>query len=156
MRRRLQSRQDRRGVAAIELALILSACILLVPAVLEIGGIFMHYAALHKAVREGARTMAALPPQALSTTGAASDSMAMVQSLVVETAQQAGLQASVAPDKVYVGCDKAMCEGTVPSSTVTVSASLRVSVPAALFNTEASGTMLLQAAHTMRYGYANN
>lgn len=156
MRRRLQSRHGRRGVAAIELALVVSACVLLVPAVLSIGGIFQHYAALNKAVREGARAMAALPPQALSTKTAAGTSMGMVRSLVVETARQAGLQESLAPETVYVGCDRVICQGNVPSSTVTVTAAVYVPVPAFLFTTATSDTMLLQAAHTVRYGYPNN
>lgn len=156
MRRRLQSRRGRRGVAAIELALVMAACVALVPAVLSIGGIFQHYAVLHKAVQEGARAMAALPPQALSTEDAANTSMAMVRSLVAETARQAGLQVALTPAKVYIGCDDVICEGTVPASTVTVSASIRVTVPAALFTTATSKTLLLQAVYTMRYGYPGN
>lgn len=156
MRRRLQSRQGRRGVAAVELALVMTGCVVLVPAVMSIGSVFQHYAALHKAVQEGARTMAALPPQALSTNAAAVDSMIMVRSVVLETARHAGLQASLAADKVYVGCDEVICEGTVPAATVTVTASVKVPLPSAVFTTVSSNTILLQAAHTMRYGYPDD
>ncbi|MRV71069.1 hypothetical protein GJ700_04965 [Duganella sp. FT92W] len=148
-------RRARRGVAAIELALVLCASVLLAPALLSIGTVFLNYVALHKAVHEGARAMAALPPQALGNNAAIVQARAATAALVVATAQQAGLATPLTADIVFVGCDGVICNA-LPASTVTVSASVNVPMLPGLFSTVTSDTLQLQAIHTMRYGYATN
>ncbi|GAB2857283.1 hypothetical protein GCM10027277_27120 [Pseudoduganella ginsengisoli] len=143
------------GVAAIELALCLSACALLAPTVLALAGVFLHYAAMQKAVHEGARYMASLPPQALGTDAAATQAMAAARAIMVETARQAGLEVTLQPEQIIIECDGFACYGTLPSS-IKVSAAINVPLSTELFSTETSGTVQVRASHTMRYGYAGN
>lgn len=151
----LRSAARQHGVAAIELALCLAACVLLAPTVLSVSSVFLYYAAMHKAVHEGARYMAALPPQALNTEAAASQSMAAARALVTATAQQAGVQLTLPADRIVILCGNVACYGTLPS-TVTVSAAISVPLPTELFSTDSSGAVQVESVHTMRYVYSGN
>ncbi len=141
----------RRGVAAVELAFTMAACVALFPAVVAAGSVLLHYAALHKAVHEGARYIASLPPQALGTEAAASQAVTVARTIVTGTLAQAGLQVTLPPDRVIVTCNGAACDGTLPA-TVAVSASITLPLPAWLFYSS-DGTLQVLAFDSMRYAY---
>lgn len=149
-----RSRQSRcRGVAAIELALVMAGIGLLVPSVLVMGSVFAQYAALNKAVHEGARYMASLPPQALAAS-TAPQSVTAARALVQATMTASGASASLPSENIFVRCGSGACFGLLPN-TVNVSASIAVSLPGGLFmgGSDSGGLMLLQADHTLRYAY---
>ena len=142
----------RHGVAAVELAFAMAASAALFPAVVAAGSVFLHYAALRKAVHEGARYVASLPPQALGTEAGASQAIAVARTIVTGTLAQAGLQTTLPPERIIITCNGVACDGTLPS-TVTVSASVTLPLPPWLFDTSSSGTLQVPVIDTMRYAY---
>lgn len=50
-----------RGIAAIELTLVVGVCLVLLPAMLVFGRVFWHYSVLHKATHDAARYLSSVP-----------------------------------------------------------------------------------------------
>lgn len=144
----------RRGVAAIELALVMAGIGLLSPVILALASVFAQYAALNKAVQEGTRYMASLPPQALNSAAAAQQSAAAARALVLATMAGSGSSASLPSENIYVQCGAAACTGVL-AATVHVSAAIAVPLPGSLFagGSNTDGQLLLATGHTMRYVY---
>lgn len=112
--------REQRGIAAIELALILGFGLLLVPAMLLLGRVLWQYSALQIAVHNANRTLTTLPRQEMlnyTQTGAA---IVQVQQRLRDSVNDSGMPAVFTPQQLLVLCDIRLCGGPTPPSTVTM------------------------------------
>lgn len=108
----LRGRPRRRqsGVAAVELAFLLVLLLLMAAGTFEFGRGFWYYNALAKATRDGARAMSIAPAATISSTA-----VGAVQTLVVNAANGANIDPTLAAANVAVTCDGSACvDGTAP------------------------------------------
>ncbi|SHH40797.1 TadE/TadG family type IV pilus assembly protein [Massilia sp. CF038] len=103
-----------RGAAAIELAVILSATIVLLPAVALFAKVFFQYSVMKEATRDAASYLASLPPAAIKDDGERARAIVLAQRMVQEAAMGASMSGSTRVEQAYVECDNHSCAGMVP------------------------------------------
>lgn len=108
---RLASLRRQRGVAAVELGLLLFFLLLLAAGIFEFGRAFWYYNALAKASRDGARYMSLNAKSNISSVG-----VPAAKSLVVQEANGANLWPQLATSNVTVTCSPSCADGTAPTS----------------------------------------
>ena len=118
--------QGQRGVAAVELAIILSATLFLLPALVLFGRLFYQYNVIKLACQDAALYMASLPPAAVLDDTERQLSEGIARQLVSNAAVGAGLQspASIVSAAVVSCDDGTVCIGAIPH-TFRVTASFR-------------------------------
>ncbi len=109
-----RSRGRQRGAAAVELALILSATIVLMPAVALFARVFFQYSVMKEATRDAAAYMATIPRAAMHDETERARTIAIAQRIVSDAAEAAGMTGSTQVAQAYVECDNAVCFGAVP------------------------------------------
>lgn len=96
-----------RGVAAIEMALILTVSMALFPFVLWFGRIFYEYNVMLKATDEASRYLASLSQMEVTTAATWLQASATATKMISTAAAGAGL--SAVPDLIQIGCHPGAC-----------------------------------------------
>jgi Flp pilus assembly protein TadG len=107
-------RSAARGAAAVELALILSATIVLMPAVALFAKVFFQYSVMKEATRDAAAYLASLPPAAVKDDAERSRAIVIAQRMVHDAAAGASMSGNTSVEPAYVECDNHSCAGQVP------------------------------------------
>jgi hypothetical protein len=102
------------GTAAVELAVILMATIVLMPAVALFAKVFYQYSVMKEATRDAATYLGSLPPAAMKDDAERARAVMVAQRMVEEAALGAGMSGSTAVEQAYVECDNHSCAGSVP------------------------------------------
>ena len=119
------ARRAERGVAAIELAIILTQTFVLLPAIFLFCRVFYQYNVLKQATHDAAQYVAALPPGKIRNKTAAADASNTAKAMVVAAANAANINPVPGLSEVAVLCDAAAnCSGTTEPGTVRVSLQL--------------------------------
>lgn len=113
---RRHSRRQQLGVAAVELALVLSATMVLLPAVALFGRVFYQYAIMKGASRDAAAYMASVSPTALRDENERNRVIGIAQRIVRDAALEGGMMNETSVSAVLVTCDGHECHGTVPDN----------------------------------------
>lgn len=110
----LRATGRRRGAAAVELAVLISATIVLMPAVALFAKVFFQYSVMKEATRDAAAYLASLPPAAVKDDGERARAVLLAQRMVRDAADGAGMTGSTTVEPAYVECDNHSCAGQVP------------------------------------------
>jgi hypothetical protein len=150
MRRRLPRPMPaaQRGVAAIEMALILTFSFALFPFVLWFGRVFYEYNVMLKAADEASRYLASLPP--LEATTIASWRLASGTALQMMANAAAGAGLSAVPDSIQIACYPVAC-GTPNVPPASIGVSFSVSMVDDLLYDTTSGAFSLNLELTVPY-----
>lgn len=105
-----------RGVAAIELAFIISTNMVMLPAVALFAMMFFQYSVLKEATHDAAMYMATLPRAALLDETERARSIGVAKQMVLTAAQESGLTGLTKVYEVQVLCEQAACGSIVPRS----------------------------------------
>nr|WP_314635779.1 TadE/TadG family type IV pilus assembly protein [uncultured Janthinobacterium sp.] len=158
MRPPCRAARRQRGVAAIELALIMLFFMGLLPVVLLFGRAFLAYTALQKGVHDAARYMATLPLPQMASGDAAMQHAAFARQLVLDTMAETAPQLkafSISIDCVYAD-DSYNC-GSYPTAPLQVRIKVTMDTPVSFLPdlTRAwlpqLATIPLRANATLRY-----
>lgn len=109
-------RRAQRGVAAVELAVILSATIVLMPAVVLFAKVFHQYSVMKEATRDAAAYMASLPQAAVKDAAERARAMLVARQIVQDAAANSNMLGGTVVQEAVVECDNHTCAGTVPAS----------------------------------------
>lgn len=112
----LPLRRGQRGVAAIELAVILSGSLMLVPALVLFGRLFYQYSVMKSACRDAALYLASLPPAAVHDGNERNRAAGVAIRMVANAADGAGITSSSVVTTAGVGCDTGGCGPSIPGS----------------------------------------
>lgn len=104
------------GTAAVELAVIIGATIILLPAVALFARVFYQYSVMKEATRDAATYLATLPEAAIKNDTERARVIAIAQRMVAEAAGDAGMAAATKLSAVVVSCDDHPCNGLVPDN----------------------------------------
>lgn len=107
-------KQLARGTAAVELALILSATVVLMPAVALFAKVFFQYSVMKEATRDAAAYLASLPPAAVKDDAERARAIVIAQRMVHDAAAGASMSGTTSVEPAYVECDNHSCAGQVP------------------------------------------
>ncbi|MBV6324405.1 TadE/TadG family type IV pilus assembly protein [Duganella violaceipulchra] len=120
MSRPAPSRPSRRprGIAAVEMALILPVFVLLLALPLFLGRALYHYQIMHRAAHDAARYLASCATIDYKSPARVADVQAAARTLVA--AELAGASAGSYPPAVGVNCDGGLCGGFAVPTTVSV------------------------------------
>lgn len=110
------SDRRQRGVAAVELAIILSATIILMPTVALFARVFFEYSVMKEATRDAAAYMASLPPVAIMDHTERARAIGIAEQLVQDAAAGAGMLNGSTVQVADVECDGHTCGGLVPAN----------------------------------------
>lgn len=110
------SRTWQRGVAAVELAVILSATIVLMPAVVLFAKVFYQYSVMKEATRDAAAYMASLPRASVKDNAERARAMTVARQMVFEAAANSSMLGSNVVQEAVVECDDHTCAGLVPDN----------------------------------------
>ncbi|MES2742342.1 MAG: hypothetical protein V4754_15525 [Pseudomonadota bacterium] len=155
MKRPAQGRA-RRGVATIELALILVFSIGLLPVVLVLGRVFWHYTALQKMTYASARYMASLPPAEMTNPAQVAQARQLVYQMVGEAARGAQLAMAPGVNEVSILCGIEVCGGA-SELPATVQVQVRLEMTAGEMSGATGawvsplGNIILRSTVTLRY-----
>jgi Flp pilus assembly protein TadG len=109
-------RRCQRGIAAIELAVILSGSLLLLPALVLFGRLFYQYSVMKSGCRDAALYMASLPPAAVHDDNERNRAAGVAIQIVDRAATAAGIKRSSVVTAAGVGCDTGGCTSSIPGS----------------------------------------
>lgn len=142
-----------RGIAAVELALILIFAIPLSSLLFALGQACLTYTVLQKGVHDGARYMAALPAIEMRNLAQAALADSAVRNIINDAMSNAHLGISIPAQKIMVACDGNGCGGALPNL-VFVSVQLSLDDPlyglAYIYLSQAGFNFTVSA--TVRYG----
>jgi len=110
------------GTAAVELAIIISATMVLMPAVALFAKVFFQYSVIKEATRDAATYMSTLPVAAVKDETERKRAIVIAQRMVVDAALGAGLSGTTSVADASVECDDAPCMGLVPDAFVVTTA----------------------------------
>lgn len=144
-----------RGVAAIELALILSFCALLAPTVVALAQLFYQYSALQNAVHRAARYMSSVPQSEMNNQAQIAALALQAQTMVTEAGIAAGLT-GMRLGNVTVNCDASTCgyAGAAPVS-ITILARMTLEdsgLAASYYDLLGQSGFTLRVNASVRYG----
>ena len=123
--------QLQHGAAAVELALILLATVVMVPAVALFAKVFFQYSVIKGATQDVATYLATLPPAAIKDLAERERAFAVGQRMVSAAADGAGLNGSTTVEPVLMLCNGFLCSGPVPPVFM---AKVTLSIDDTLFN----------------------
>lgn len=110
------------GTAAVELSILISATIVLMPAVALFAKVFFQYSVIKEATRDAATYMATLPIAAVKDETERARAMDIARRMVVDAALGAGLSGTTSVAPASVECDDFPCMGLVPDAFVVTTA----------------------------------
>lgn len=102
------------GTAAVELAVILLATIVMVPAVALFAKVFFQYSVIKGATQDVATYLATLPPAAVKDLAERERAIVVGQRMMNEATAGAGLTGSTTVDPALMLCNGFSCSGAVP------------------------------------------
>lgn len=143
-----QSRRRQRGIAALELALVLPIFLILLMFPLYLGRVLWHYTVIQRAAQDAARYLSTIPLSEMKNPARAPALVAVANDIVaIELAE---LAPGPYPYQLSVTCDAgAACAGySVPS---TVQVNIQVLMEDIFFSNVTSLTLPLTAAVTYPY-----
>lgn len=111
---RAAARRAQRGFAAAELAVILTATILLMPTVALFAKVFYQYSVMKGASGDAAAYMASLPPASIKDPTERARAVGVAQQIVREAASAAGMDTGTTVFEARVSCDGHGCGNLVP------------------------------------------
>ena len=142
-----------RGIAAIEMALLLPVLASLLAVALYFGRFFWHYTAAQKAVHNAAIFLSTIPPGDMKDLTRIAYATAMANTLVSQ--ELAELHPGEAPVFTTVLCDYQLCNGLALPAEVRVSVQMRIDdifLPAASQTLyDPTGGILITANATLPY-----
>ena len=141
-----------RGIAAVELALVLPVLLVLLAMPLMFGRVFWHYTVAQKAAQDGVRYLATIPLSEMRSPLKVAYSVAVAQAIVDQ--ELAGLNPGEDAIAVSINCDGVTCNGLVVPSAVSIQVQMRVyDIFIAEYTRSAIGSegMVLTAMARMRY-----
>lgn len=146
------ARRRQRGIAAIELAVILPVVLIMLSVPLFFGRVFWHYTVAQKAAHDAARYLSGVSLAEMTAPGRIGKVIAVAQAIA--TAEMSDLNPGPYAPGVTIQCDGVSCFGFAPPSTVRVVVQMPIYddiFPA--FTSELVGAYgwLLTADVTMRY-----
>ncbi|MES2151438.1 MAG: TadE family protein [Pseudomonadota bacterium] len=112
-------------MAAIELALILSAVMMLLPVTFLFGRVFYQYSVIKQATHAAAAYVASLQAGQVKNSAAALAASVKARLIVVEAIRAAGIAPVPDASSVTIECDSLVCGGAIPS---TVYAGVRLTI----------------------------
>lgn len=116
MRQRALRPNFMRGIAAVELALILIFSVPLTSLLLMFGQACLSYTVLQKGVHDAARYMAALPAIEMRDDMKVGQAQIVARNMIVDAARAAHLGSVPTAQSVFFACDGVGCgNGTLPS-----------------------------------------
>lgn len=141
-----------RGVAAMELALILPLLLILLAVPLFFGRVFWHYTVAQKAAHDAARYFATVPLTQMRNPNQVGYAVEVAQAIVAEVT--ADLKPGPYPPVITVWCDSHICDGF--SAPIKVNVIVRISMHDEIFPFVTASFMgefglPLTAGVTMRY-----
>jgi Flp pilus assembly protein TadG len=154
MRPRLPSRLSnrrraaQRGVAAIELALIVTVSFALFPFVLWFGRAFYEYNVLLKASDEAGRYLASLSPLEVTTIASWQQAIATATQMITTAGTGAGL--GTVSDAIQISCHPGAC-GTPNAPPASIELTFTVSMADELMFDTTSGTLSMDVDLTVPY-----
>jgi len=107
-------KQLARGTAAVELAVILTATLVLMPAVALFAKVFFQYSVMKEATLNAAAYLSSLPPAGVKDDSERARAVAIAQRMVQDAAIGAGMSGATSVEPAYVECDNHSCAGQVP------------------------------------------
>lgn len=107
---------SQRGTVAVELAVILSATIVLLPAVALFAMVFFQYSVMKDATRDAAMYLASMPRAALIDPIERNRAIGVAQRMVEEAALAAGMTGLTQVQPATVICDGGPCDNLFPES----------------------------------------
>lgn len=122
--RRADVRRARRqrGIAAVELAVMMPVLILMLVFPLYLGRVFWHYTVIQHAAHDAARYLSKVPASELSNPLRAKDVAAVAEAIIAE--QIAELAPGAFPAELLVTCDGGKCVGFARPAVVRVNIQL--------------------------------
>ncbi len=112
--RRGALRRFQAGAAAVELSIILSATIVLLPAVALFAKVYFQYSVIKHATRDAAAYLGSLPVAAVKDDTERARAIAVAQRMVADAALGAGMAGTTTVSEATVECDEFPCFGLVP------------------------------------------
>ena len=104
------------GTSAIELAILLSATMILMPAVALLAMVFFQYSVLKEATRDAAMYMATIPHAAMRDEAERGRAVAVAQRIVNDAAVEAGMTGLTTVEPALVLCENRQCTKVYPKS----------------------------------------
>lgn len=120
----LTAKRRRRGIAAVEFALVLPFLLMLLMLPLYFGRVFWHYAALQKATQNAVRYLASVPATTMKNPVKVGYAVQLANEIAQQHLQE--LNPGPYPMIVTVQCDGVTCDGLATPSTVRVFTRARV------------------------------
>lgn len=111
-----------RGIAAVELAIILPVLVLMLAFPLYLGRVYWHYTVLQHAAQDAARYLSKVPVSELSNPARAADVAEVAREIV--RMELAELAPGAYPPDVIIACNNVNCLGYATPTTVRVSIQL--------------------------------
>ncbi|MBJ7309511.1 TadE/TadG family type IV pilus assembly protein [Rugamonas sp. CCM 8940] len=148
------ARRPQRGIAAVELALVLAMGLAVVPTVVVLGRALHAYTVMQKAVHDAARYLSAVPAAEMATQSSAFAAVALAQSMVVQAAASSPVSPPLVTPLVAVTCDGVPCGSAVPAVIQVSVAEFNVADPLTnlTYQVLLQNGFKLQAVAVMRYG----
>ncbi|MCU6497850.1 pilus assembly protein [Rugamonas sp. A1-17] len=117
-------KRPQRGIAAIELALILPVLLILLTFPLYLGRLFWHYSVIERAAQDAVRYLATVPLSEIRSSSRGPALTAVARSIV--DAELAELAPGPDVIGVTIGCDAVQCLGFSAPTTVNVAIQLKL------------------------------
>jgi len=113
-----------RGIAALELALVLPIFLVMLAFPLYLGRVLWHYTVIERAAQDAARYLSTIPVSEIKNTALAPAVAAVANNII--SAEIAELAPGIEPPSVNVTCDGGACVGFAVPLTVTVNIQLQM------------------------------
>ncbi len=113
-----------RGIAAVELAIVMPVLVLLLMFPLFLGRVFWHYTVIQHAAQDAARYLSRIPVSEITNSARASTVAAVAKTIVAE--EMAELAPGGDPPDVVTACDGGNCMGYAKPSNVRVFIQMRI------------------------------
>jgi len=107
-----------RGAVAIEMALVLLQCFVLLPTALYCARVALHSAVMQQAAHGAARYLSSLPPEVMRNADNQAVAQLVARNLVSDSIAAARLD--TAPGSVNIHCDLADCSQLLPNQVLNV------------------------------------
>jgi Flp pilus assembly protein TadG len=148
-------RRAQRGVAAVEMAIVMVVMLLITAGMIEFGRTFWYFNALSKATRGAARVVSGVSTTDLADATKRAAALESAQNLAVSVANGAGVRPAISTGNVLITCDGGSCGAASPGNvTVSISGfnvSLGAWFPFVSLSNGSLGTVSLAPSTTMRY-----
>jgi Flp pilus assembly protein TadG len=136
-----------RGIAAIELALLLPLLVMMLAFPVYLGRVFWHYTVIEHAAQDAARYLSKVPVSEMANPARAATVTAVVNQIVA--AELAELAPGAHPYALAVACDSGVCIGF--NKPITIVVNIRVLMQDVLFPGSTDLTLPIEAYVTYPY-----